>query len=76
MLGSSTRMLLLLLVSLGLLSDNRYKVSALRNKEFFHRQSQGDKDGVYPGEISNLRSINRNNREDQVMLRQWKPALS
>ncbi|KAF3517347.1 hypothetical protein DY000_02063459 [Brassica cretica] len=66
MLG--TRMMLLLLLCIGLLSNHRYNVSALRNKEFFHRQSQGDRAGVHPGEIAKLRGINRHNCEDQVML--------
>ncbi|KAJ0241294.1 CLAVATA3/ESR [Hirschfeldia incana] len=68
MLGSSSRMMLLVLVCIGLLSDNRYKVSALKNKELFLRQTQGDKAGVHPGEIAKLRSIYKNNREDQVIL--------
>ncbi|CAH8363803.1 unnamed protein product [Eruca vesicaria subsp. sativa] len=68
MLGSSTRVTLLLLVCIGLLSDNIHKVTALRDKEFFLRQIQGDKDGDHPCEVSKLRSIHRHNREDQVML--------
>ncbi|KAJ4874668.1 CLAVATA3/ESR (CLE)-related protein 45 [Raphanus sativus] len=64
----ATRMMLLLLVCIGLLSDNISKVSALRNKEFFLRQTQGDGAGVHPGEIAKLRSLHRHNREDQVML--------
>ncbi|KAJ0242781.1 CLAVATA3/ESR [Hirschfeldia incana] len=72
MLGYSTRVMLCLLVCIGLLSDIRYKVSALRNREFFLRQIQGEETGVVePGEIAKLRSIDihsRHNREGQVML--------
>lgn len=73
MLGSSTRIMLFLLVCIGLLADNRYKVSALRDREFFLRQIQGDKAGVQPGAIAKLRSIGsrfRHNSEDQGMLRE------
>ncbi|KAJ4909653.1 CLAVATA3/ESR (CLE)-related protein 45 [Raphanus sativus] len=72
MLGYSTRMMLCLLVCIGLLSDNRYKVSALGNRAFFLRQIQGEEAGVVePGEIAKLRSIDihsRDNREGQGML--------
>ena len=71
MLGYSTRMMLCLLVCIGLLSDNRYKVLALRNREFFLRQIQGEEARVEPGEIVKLRSIDihsSHNREDQGML--------
>ncbi|KAF8059221.1 hypothetical protein N665_1233s0001 [Sinapis alba] len=72
MLGYSTRMMLCLLVCIGSLSDNRYKVSALRNREFFLRQIQGEAAGVVePSEIAKLRSIDihsRHNREGQEML--------
>ncbi|CAH8364294.1 unnamed protein product [Eruca vesicaria subsp. sativa] len=68
MLGSSIRIMLCFLVCVGLLSDNRYKVSALRS---FLKETQGDKAGVHPGEIANLKSINvhfRHNREEHGML--------
>ncbi|KAG2312905.1 hypothetical protein Bca4012_027512 [Brassica carinata] len=72
MLGYSTRMMVCLLVCIGSLSDNRYKVSALRNKEFSLRQIQGEEAGVVePGEIAKLRSIDihsRHNREGQGKL--------
>ncbi|ESQ28281.1 hypothetical protein EUTSA_v10019320mg [Eutrema salsugineum] len=71
MLGSSTRFILFLLVCIGLLADNRYKVSASRSREIFLRQTQEDKARVQPGEIAKLRSIgshSRNNGEDQGTL--------
>ncbi|KAF8099944.1 hypothetical protein N665_0235s0041 [Sinapis alba] len=67
MLGSSTKMMLFFLVCTGLLSDNRYKVSALRSREFFLKETQGDKAGVHPGEIAKLESMDihfRHNREE------------
>ncbi|KAL1187745.1 CLAVATA3/ESR (CLE)-related protein 45 [Cardamine amara subsp. amara] len=79
MLGSSTRIMLLLLVCLGLLADIRYKVSALRNKEFFIRQTQEDKAGVQPGEIAKLSSISSHfshTLEDQGMLRKNRRILA
>ncbi|KFK41383.1 hypothetical protein AALP_AA2G123200 [Arabis alpina] len=72
MMGSSTRIMLFLLVCIGLLADNRYKVSALRDREFFLRQIQGDKARTQPGAIATLRSIIshfRHNSEDQGKLR-------
>ncbi|KAG2322271.1 hypothetical protein Bca4012_056943 [Brassica carinata] len=72
MLGSSTRIMFCLLVCVGLLSDNRYKVSALRSREFFLKETHGDKAGVHPGEISKLESTDihfRHNREEQGILR-------
>uniref|UniRef100_A0A1J3IEB6 CLAVATA3/ESR (CLE)-related protein 45 n=1 Tax=Noccaea caerulescens TaxID=107243 RepID=A0A1J3IEB6_NOCCA len=67
MLGSSTRTMLFLLVCIGLLSDNRYKVSAMRNREFFLTQTQG----AEPDAIAKLKSISlhfKDNIEDQEML--------
>lgn len=65
--------MLFLLVCIGLLADNRYKVSALRDREFFLRQIQEDKARVQrPGVIAKLRSIGshfRQNSEEQGMLR-------
>lgn len=78
MLGSSTRIMLLLLVCIGLLADNRYKVSALRNREFFIRQTQSDK-GVQPGEIAKLRSMGSHftqSLEDQEMLSENRRVLA
>ncbi|KAJ0256266.1 CLAVATA3/ESR [Hirschfeldia incana] len=67
MLGSSTRIMFCLLVCIGLLSDNRYKVSASRSREFLLKETQGDKPGVHPGEIAKLESMDihfRHNREE------------
>ncbi|EOA33235.1 hypothetical protein CARUB_v10021295mg [Capsella rubella] len=78
MLGSSTRSMLFLLVCIGLLADNRYKVSAMRHTEFFLRQTQTDKARVQPSEIANLRSIRfqfRHTLEDQGMLRKNRRVL-
>ncbi|KAJ4884265.1 CLAVATA3/ESR (CLE)-related protein 45 [Raphanus sativus] len=71
MLGSSTRIMFYLFVCIGLLSDNIYKVSALRRREFFFRQTQGDKAGVHPGETATLESVDihfRHNREEHGIL--------
>ncbi|EFH63504.1 hypothetical protein ARALYDRAFT_894744 [Arabidopsis lyrata subsp. lyrata] len=71
MLGSSTRSMLFLLVCIGLLADNRYKVSAMRHREFFLKQTQ-------PEEISKVRSIGfqfKHTLEDQGMLRENRRVL-
>ncbi|CAG7893181.1 unnamed protein product [Brassica rapa] len=65
MLGYSTRMMLCLLVCIGLLSDNRYKVSALRNREFFLRQIQGEEARV---ELRSIDIHSSHNREGQGTL--------
>lgn len=78
MLGSSTRSMLFLLVCIGLLADNRYKVSASRHREFFLRQTQTEKAEVQLGEIAKLRSIAfhiRHILEDQGMLRENRRVL-
>ncbi|CAN8235911.1 unnamed protein product [Cochlearia groenlandica] len=67
MLCSSTRVMFFLLVCIGLLADNRYKVCASRNREFFLRETQGNKAGA----IVKLMSINfqiSHTPEDQGML--------
>ncbi|CAA7019541.1 unnamed protein product [Microthlaspi erraticum] len=68
MLGSSTRTMLFLLLCIGLLSDNRYKVLAMRNREFFLAQTQE----AEPDAIAKLKSISfhfREKGEDQEMLK-------
>uniref|UniRef100_A0A0D3CXM9 Uncharacterized protein n=1 Tax=Brassica oleracea var. oleracea TaxID=109376 RepID=A0A0D3CXM9_BRAOL len=54
----------------GLLSDNKYKVSAL-SREFFLKETQGDKAGVHPGDIAELKNMDihfRYNREEHGIL--------
>ncbi|XP_010470955.1 PREDICTED: CLAVATA3/ESR (CLE)-related protein 45-like [Camelina sativa] len=78
MLGSSTRSMLFLLVCIGLLADNRYKVSAMRHTEYFLRQTQTDKARVQPGEIAKHRSIGfqfKHTLEDQGTLRKNRRVL-
>ncbi|CAN6933058.1 unnamed protein product [Brassica oleracea] len=70
MMGSSKRMMFCLLVCIGLLSDNKYKVSAL-SREFFLKETQGDKAGVHPGDIAELKNMDihfRYNREEHGIL--------
>ncbi|CAL9240036.1 unnamed protein product [Arabidopsis halleri] len=78
MLGSSTRSMLFLLVCIGLLADNKYKVSAMRHREFFLKQTQAEKAGVQQGEIAKVRSTGfqfKHTLEDQGMLRENRRVL-